>query len=77
MRPLGTALLILGLLVGGLVGLGLLTGVAIPGVPWLVAVGLVKLTVLASLGLLGAGAALHRLAKGSEDRDRLGRGPPE
>ena len=62
-----------GLVIGSIVGIGLLTGITIPGVPWLVAVGLVKLTLLASAGLLAAGATLHRLAKRRDDRSHFGR----
>lgn len=52
MRPLGSVLMAAGIAVGALVGLGLMAGVTIPGVPWLIAVGLVKLTLLASVGLM-------------------------
>ena len=75
MRPLGTLLLALGALLGTLVGIGLLLGVQVPGVPWLVAVGLVKLTLIASCGLMAGGAVLHRLARRSEERERLGPAP--
>jgi hypothetical protein len=71
MRPLGTLLLALGVLVGCAVGIGLFLGVQIPGVSWLVAVGLVKLTLMTSGGLIAAGAVLHRLARRSEQRDRV------
>jgi hypothetical protein len=71
MRRLGTSLLVLGILLGSAVGIGLLLGVSIPGVSWLVAVGLTKLTLIASGGLMAAGATMHRLAKRAEDRARL------
>ncbi len=72
MRPLGTLLLGLGVLVGSVVGLGLLLGVQLPGLSWLVAVGLVKLTLIASGGLMAGGAILHRLARRADERARLG-----
>lgn len=70
MRPFGTLLLALGVLLGCAIGIGLFLGVQVPGVSWLVAVGLVKLTLMASGGLIAAGAVLHRLARRSEQRDR-------
>jgi hypothetical protein len=60
-----------GVIVGCFVGIGILSGVTLPGVSWIVAVGLVKLTLLASVGLIGAGATLHRLAKRADDRSRI------
>jgi hypothetical protein len=74
MRPLGTLLLVLGALIGSMVGVALLFGVQLPGLPWLVALGLVKLTLIASGGLMAGGAVLHRLARRAEERERLG--PP-
>ena len=71
MRPLGTALLILGILLGSSIGIGMLLGVTVPGVSWLVAVGLTKLALIASGGLIASGALLQRLAKRVEDRARL------
>jgi hypothetical protein len=62
MRLLGQLLMILGVAVGGAVGLALLFHLSIPGVPWLIAVGLAKLTLAGSAGLLGAGAFVQRLA---------------
>jgi NhaP-type Na+/H+ or K+/H+ antiporter len=54
--------MVLGVVVGGAVGLALLFHLSIPGVPWLLALGLAKLTLVASAGLLGAGAFIQRLA---------------
>jgi hypothetical protein len=71
MRPIGTVLLTLGVLLGSAVGIGMLLGVSVPGVSWLVAVGLAKLTLIASGGLIAAGATVQRLAKRAEDRTRL------
>jgi hypothetical protein len=42
-------------------------------VSWLVAVGLAKLTLIASGGLIAAGAVVQRLAKRADDRARLER----
>jgi hypothetical protein len=74
MRQIGSLLLVLGALLGTTVGIGLLLGLHVPGLPWLVAVGLVKLTLVASGGLMAAGAVLQRLAQRSEERERLERG---
>lgn len=58
-------------MIGGLV-LGIGVGIAIVGgshfisLPWLVSVGLAKLTLLASGGLMGMGAIYHRLAARNE-----------
>jgi len=59
-------------MIGGLV-LGIGVGVAIvlgvpSSLPWLVSVGLAKLTLLASGGMMGAGAICHRLASRHEQR---------
>jgi hypothetical protein len=74
MRPLSSLLLALGVLLGIGVGVGLLLGVQLPGVPWLVAVGFVKLALIASGGLMAGGAVLRRLAKRDDERQRLGSG---
>jgi hypothetical protein len=70
-RPIGTLLLAMGALLGTAVGVGLLLGIQLPGLPWLVAVGLVKLTLIASGGLMAGGAVLHRLARRAEERAAL------
>jgi hypothetical protein len=49
----------------------MMVGVTIAGVPWLFAIGLVKLTLLESVGLIAGGATPHCLAKRSEDRAKL------
>jgi hypothetical protein len=74
MRPLGTSLLALGVLLGCVIGAGILFGVEVPGLSWLVTVGLAKLALMASGGLMAGGAVLHRLARRAEERDRLGSG---
>lgn len=62
MRYLATFFLFLGLLVGVIGGAGLMIGLHVSGWTWLVAIGLAKLTLLASGGLMAAGAMLQRLA---------------
>jgi len=71
MRLLGQLLMILGVAAGGAVGLALLLHLSIPGVPWLIALGLAKLTLVGSAGLLGAGAFVQRLANRHDDRPAL------
>ncbi|MDQ3996884.1 MAG: hypothetical protein M3303_07670 [Gemmatimonadota bacterium] len=71
MRVLGSVLLVLGALLGSAVAIGMLLGLGVPGVSWLVAVGLVKLTLIAAGGLMAAGAVVHRLARRAEDREQL------
>ena len=71
MRLLGQLLMLLGVGVGGAVGLALLFHLSIPGVPWLLALGLAKLTLAASAGLLGAGAFVQRLADHRGERPTL------
>jgi hypothetical protein len=61
MRRIGQLLMFLGLGVGGIVGLSILLHLDVPGVPWLVAVGLTKLALVASGGMLAGGAFLQRL----------------
>lgn len=71
MRTVGNLLLALGALIGALVAVGMMTGVSLPGLPWLVVVGLVKLTFIASAGLIAAGAVCHRFANRADERKRL------
>ncbi|MGQ0764726.1 MAG: hypothetical protein ACT4OZ_03565 [Gemmatimonadota bacterium] len=74
MRRFGMLLTAIGLLVGLAVSLALIAGVTMPGVPWLVTVGLVKLSYIASVGLIASGAVLRKLAKRAEEeakRERL------
>ena len=71
MHLLAKLLMGLGLTLGAVVGLGMLLGVTLPGIPWLVAVGTVKLTLAGSVGLIGAGAVLRRLAIRAERREQM------
>jgi hypothetical protein len=64
MRTVGNVLMGLGLAVGACLGLTLVIGHWLPWLqtlPWLVAVGLGKLTFVGALGLLASGAVLRRL----------------
>jgi len=70
-RRLGTTLLLLGAAVGGVVGVAMLAGVQMPGASWIVAVGLTKLTLAASGGLMMAGAVCLRLDRRESERRRL------
>jgi hypothetical protein len=74
MRRLGDVLMWSGAGVGGAVGIGLMLGVTLPGMPWLFALGLVKLTLIGALGLMTAGAVVRRLARRAEDRMQLAHG---
>jgi predicted phage tail protein len=71
MRVIGRALLWLGLLVGVVGGIGLTVGFHFTGIAWFVAIGLAKLTLAASLGLMTGGAVLQRLAQRAEQRKAL------
>jgi hypothetical protein len=71
MRTLGNALMGLGVLVGGGVAVAMLLTIGLPNLSWFVAVGLVKLVLAGSLGLIGAGAFIRRFALRAETRDRL------
>ena len=73
MRGIGKFLLWLGAVVGGATGLALLGHAGLAGVPWLVNVGLAKLGILTSLGLMGGGAVGLRLAN-RRQAERLTRG---
>jgi hypothetical protein len=70
----GTLLMVAGALVGFTLGIAVTAGFDPLHLPWLVSVGLVKLVMLASVGLIGAGAVFKRLATRSErrERDRIG-----
>jgi hypothetical protein len=57
-----------GLLIGVFLGIAVATDVRVNGLPFLVAVGLAKLTFVSALGFLGAGAAVRRLGIRKERR---------
>lgn len=67
-RIIGNTLIGAGIVVGSGVALVMLGGVPLPAMPWIVAVGLAKLTLLGSGGLMAAGAVCNRLALRQEQR---------
>jgi hypothetical protein len=67
-RPLGTVLMIGGLVLGVGIGVAIIAGPQFLSLPWMISVGLAKLTLLASGGLMGAGAICHRLAAREEQK---------
>jgi hypothetical protein len=71
MRRFGQVLAVLGLLVGGAAAIAISFPIHVVGISWLIAVGLIKLTFGASLGLMAGGALLQRIAKRTEERERL------
>ena len=71
MRKLGNMLMLGGAAVGVGVGAAMLGGVHVVAHPWLVTVGLVKLTLIASGGLMATGAVCVRLANRAEQRQLL------
>lgn len=74
MRRFGQLLMGLGLAVGGIVGLGILVGLNWPDLPWFLRVGIAKLGLFGSAGIMTAGAVITRLARRAEQR-RLGSPP--
>ena len=70
MRQLGRILAGLGLCVGIILGVAMMLPIHLVGVGWLIGVGLAKLTFLGSLGMIGAGAVLQRIAN-RDERKRL------
>ncbi len=57
-----------GLVLGVAVGVAIIAGPQFVALPWMISVGLAKLTLLASGGLMGAGAICHRLAAREEQK---------
>jgi hypothetical protein len=70
MKRLGSLLMALGVVVGAGAAAWIGVGLERAGLPWLVAVGLVKLIVVASLGILAAGAMVARVANRREEAER-------
>lgn len=68
MRPLGTGLMIGGFVLGVGVGAAIIGAPHFISLPWIVSVGLAKLTLLAAGGLMGVGAVCHRLATRDDRR---------
>ena len=75
LKPLGRTLMVTGAAIGIAIGAGIGLGISLPGIPWLIAVGLAKLTLLGSAVLMGAGAFMERLSGRQQERDRLPPGP--
>ena len=71
MRHFGNILLALGVIIGVAGAAGLMMGLHATGMAWIVGIGLAKLTLLASGGLLASGAGVLRLARRAEDRRLL------
>ena len=76
MRRLGSILIGSGVVVGLGVVVAMLGVIPLPVMPWIVSVGLAKLTLLGSAGLMGAGAVCNRLALRQEQREMLQRSTP-
>jgi hypothetical protein len=72
MRLVANLLLTLGLAVGAIGAVGFLLGFHVTGLTWLVAIGLSKLVLVSSGGLMAAGAAILRL---SCNREKSALGP--
>jgi hypothetical protein len=75
LKPLGRILMVAGAAVGIAVGAAIGFGISLPGIPWLLAVGLIKLTLLGAGVLMGSGAFLVRLSRRHEEQGRLPSGP--
>lgn len=66
---MGQLLIATGVLVGAAASVSILFIPDSVGVDWLVGIGLVKLALIGSLGLIGAGAYVRRLARRSSSLD--------
>ena len=77
LKPIGQTLMVVGAAVGIAIGAAIGLGISLPGIPWLIAVGLIKLTLLGAGVLMGSGAFLVRLSRRHEERDRLPPGPQQ
>jgi hypothetical protein len=67
MRRLGQSLMALGVIVGAAAAVWVAIGLDRVALPWLVSLGLVKLTIVASFGLMAGGAMLVRVARRRSD----------
>ena len=77
MKRLGDVLMAIGVAIGAVVAIALAMGIRVNGMPFLVSVGLAKLTVLTALGFLAGGAVVRRLGKRREERERVGAHPDD
>jgi len=73
MRRLAAILMGLGVVLGAGVSAAMLLHLRIAGLHWLILVGLAKLTLAGSLGLIAAGAVVRRLAVRRDARVALER----
>jgi len=71
LRFFGRVLAALGLAVGIALGLTFLFPIHLVGIAWLAAAGLAKFTLAASFALIGAGAAMQRMANRADERSQL------
>lgn len=71
MRSFGRFLMALGVVAGVFAGLWTLLGPSLGGVPWFFGIGLIKLTFVAGLGLIAAGAGTLRIANRQDARRLL------
>jgi hypothetical protein len=71
MRRFGQLLMLLGAGVGLFVGLAIALHLHLTGASWLIDVGLSKLGLIASCGIMAAGAGAVRLANRQAHRERL------
>jgi hypothetical protein len=72
MKKLGSLLMWLGALIGVGASVWIVLGADVAAIPWLISVGLVKLTIGASLTVMGAGAVVTRLANRRDKRLPVG-----
>src|ERR1700682_5731960 len=75
LKPIGQTLMVTGAAVGIAIGAAIGLGISLPGIPWLVAVGLIKLTLLGAGVLMGSGAFLVRLSRRMRSETGLLPGP--
>jgi hypothetical protein len=73
MRFFGSVLMALGILVGIAVAGFVLLGGSTFGFTWLMSVAIAKVTFLGAIGLLGAGAVLHRIDRRRQNHALLER----
>jgi len=74
MKRLGQAIMLLGASVGAAVAVAILAHYGLAGAPWIVNVALAKLGIVASGGLMAAGATTVRIANRREQSNLLPRG---
>ena len=71
MRRIGQLIMLLGSGIGVFVALAIAVHLRVDGAPWLVNVGLAKLGLIASCGIMASGAGVVRLANRHDERQRL------